>query len=147
LNPLECNGWIFSKYPQKMNIEIIQLPKIEDGRGNISVIEKNVLPYPIKRVYYLYDIPSNAHRGGHAHIELQQCLIALSGSFDVVLDDGKERKVIHLNKPDRGLIIPSGVWRELENFSSGAVCLVIASGEYDESDYIRNYNEFLEYLT
>lgn len=129
-----------------MNFEILQLPKIDDVRGNISVIEKDILPYPIKRVYYLYDIPSNAHRGGHAHIELQQCLIALSGSFDVVLDDGEQRTVIHLNKPDKGLIIPSGIWRELENFSSGAVCLVIASEEYNESDYIRDYNEFLKYI-
>ncbi len=128
-----------------MNYEILQLPKIEDVRGNISVIEKDILPYPIKRVYYLYDIPSNAHRGGHAHIELQQCLIALSGSFDVVLDNGNERKSVHLNKPDKGLIIPSGVWRELENFSSGAVCLVIASKEYDESDYIRDFDAFLKY--
>ncbi len=130
-----------------MNYEILQLPKIEDVRGNISVIEKDILPYPIKRVYYLYDIPSNAQRGGHAHIELQQCMIALSGSFDVVLNDGKQRTVIHLNKPDKGLIIPSGVWRELENFSSGAVCLVIASGEYDESDYIRDFDAFLDYIS
>lgn len=130
-----------------MNIEILQLPKIEDVRGNISVIEKDILPYPIKRVYYLYDVPSNAHRGGHAHKEQLEFLIPISGSFDVVLDDGTSKQTITLNKPDKGLLIKTNIWRELENFSSGAVCLVIASGEYDESDYIRDYNEFLESLT
>ncbi|WP_339612002.1 FdtA/QdtA family cupin domain-containing protein [uncultured Planktosalinus sp.] len=126
-----------------MNIELIQLPKIEDVRGNISVIEKNVLPYSIKRVYYLYDVPSSAQRGGHAHKEQLEFLIPISGSFDVVLKDGKETRLVTLNKPDKGLLIKTNVWRELENFSSGAVCLVIASGEYDEDDYIRDFNEFL----
>jgi len=130
-------------------IQIIEIPKISDpdGRGNLAVVEKNTLPYEVKRVYYLYDVPSDASRGGHAHIELQQCLIALSGSFDVLLDDGNNRTKVHLNKPNRGLIIPSGIWRELENFSSGAVCLALVSEVYKEEDYIRDYNAFVSYKT
>lgn len=127
------------------NLELIEIPKIEDkkGRGNLSVIEKDCIPFSVKRVYYLYDVPSNAYRGGHAHKNLYQFLIALSGSFDVVLDDGNQKTKITLNKPNKGLLIPNGIWRELENFSSGSVCLVLASEEYDESDYIRNYKEFV----
>jgi len=124
------------------DIKLIDIPKIEDYRGNISVIEKNVLPYKIKRVYYLYDIPSSAKRGGHAHKAQLEFLIALSGSFSVVLNDGSNTTEILLNKPNKGLLIPTGIWRELENFSSGAVCLVIASGEYSESDYIREFKSF-----
>ena len=127
-----------------MNIEIIKIPKIDDYRGNIAFIEKDVVPFEIKRVYYLFDIPSNARRGGHSHKVQLELLIPLSGSFDVMVDDGKEKKVIALNKPDKGLLIKSNVWRELENFSSGSVCLVISSGEYLEEDYIRNYQEFLD---
>ncbi len=129
------------------HIQIIEIPKISDpdGRGNLSVIEKDILPYKIKRVYYLYDVPSDSTRGGHAHIELQQFLIALSGSFDVVLDDGINRKVITLNRPYKGLLIPNGVWRELENFSAGAVCLSLVSEEYSEEDYIREYDSFKEF--
>lgn len=130
-----------------MNVEIIQLPKIEDVRGNISVIEKAILPYPIKRVYYLYDVPSNAHRGGHAHKAQLEFLVPISGSFDVVLNDGKSIRKVTLNKPDKGLLIKTNVWRELENFSSGSVCLVIASGEYDEEDYIRDFDAFLKYVS
>jgi len=126
------------------NINLIEIPKISDpdGRGNLSVIEKEVLPFSIKRVYYLYDVPSDSSRGGHAHIELKQFLIALSGSFDVVLDNGKERRIITLNRPNKGLLIPSGVWRELENFSAGAVCLSLVSEVYKEEDYIREYKDF-----
>ena len=125
------------------DIRIINVPKIEDYRGNISVIEKNLLPFKFKRVYYLYDIQSNAKRGGHAHIEQLIFLVAISGSFDVVLDDGVNEKVkMVLNKPNKGLLIPTGIWRELENFSSGAICLALASGEFDESEYIRDYNYF-----
>ena len=125
------------------DIQIIDIPKIEDLRGNISVIEKNLLTFKFKRVYYLYDIPSNAKRGGHAHIEQLIFLIAISGSFDVVLDDGVNKKaIITLNKPNKGLLIPTGIWRELDNFSSGAVCLALASGEFDESEYIRDYSYF-----
>lgn len=129
------------------DIQEIKIPKISDpdGRGNLSVIEKEVLPYKIERVYYLYDVPSDATRGGHAHINLQQSLIALSGSFDVVLDDGNERKIISLNKPDKALFIPQGIWRELENFSSGAVCLALVSEIYKEEDYIRDYKDFLTF--
>ncbi|GGB86508.1 hypothetical protein GCM10007424_28230 [Flavobacterium suaedae] len=124
--------------------EIISLPKIEDRRGNLSVIEGKILPYTIKRVYYLYDVPGGAERGGHSHIEQQEFLIALSGSFEVVIKDGKEEKTFMLNRPDQGLLIPQGLWRELMNFSSGAVCLVIASGEFLEKDYIRDFDTFLE---
>lgn len=126
-------------------IELLDIPKIEDPRGNLAVIEKNTLPYPVKRVYYLYDVPSNAARGGHAHIEQLECLIALSGSFSVVLDDGNEKKSFVLNKPNKALLIPTGIWRELEDFSSGAVCLVLSSGEFLESDYIRGYDDFLDF--
>jgi len=129
----------------KPYLELINLPKIEDYRGNISVIEKDIIPFEIKRVYYLYDIPSGASRGGHAHIKQHEFLIALSGSFDVILDDGCIIKKMILNKPNKGLLIPTGIWRELENFSSGAVCLVLASDIFDEDDYIRDYNIFKEY--
>ncbi len=129
------------------NIQLIDIPKISDpdGRGNLSVIEKDIIPFEIQRVYYLYDVPSNSTRGGHAHIELIQCLIALSGSFDVVLDDGKNKKVVTLNRPDIGMLIPTGIWRELENFSSGGVCLSLVSDVYKEEDYIREYSDFLSF--
>tara|TARA_R100001369_G_scaffold92840_1_gene140312 strand:- start:6264 stop:6665 length:402 start_codon:yes stop_codon:yes gene_type:complete len=123
---------------------IIDIPKIVDkeGRGNLSVIEKDVLPYSVKRVYYLYDVPSDSSRGGHAHKEQLEFLIAVSGSFDVVLDDGTETKKVTLNKPNKGLLIDTKTWRELENFSSGSVCIVLSSGEFDEADYIREYEDF-----
>jgi len=123
--------------------KILDIPKIEDHRGNLAILEGDTLPYTFKRVYYLYDVPSNAHRGGHAHKEQQEFLIALSGSFEVVLDDGTNKKSVALNKPNKGLLITTGIWRELENFSSGAICLVFSSGEFDENDYIRDYNKFL----
>jgi len=134
-------------YINLKNIELRDIPKIiaQDGRGNLSVIEKDLIPYDIKRVYYLYDVPSDSIRGGHAHKELQQFLIALSGSFDVVLDNGKERKTFTLNRPNKGLLIPCGIWRELENFSAGAVCLSLVSEVYDEEDYIRGYDDFKLY--
>jgi mannose-6-phosphate isomerase-like protein (cupin superfamily) len=125
------------------NLELLSLPKIEDHRGNLSVIENDTIPFAIKRVYYLYDVPSGAERGGHAHKEQQEVLIALSGSFDVVLNDGKNEKTVTLNKPNQGLLIGIGIWRELKNFSSGSVCLVIASDVFDEDDYIREFDEFL----
>ncbi|PZR21431.1 MAG: hypothetical protein DI539_07965 [Flavobacterium psychrophilum] len=129
-----------------MKIQIIDIPKIVNAQGNIGVIENDVIPFDIKRVYYLYDVPSSAKRGGHAHRNLQQLLVPLSGSFDVILKDGNEQVTITLNKPDKGLLINNNIWRELENFSSGAVCMVLASGVYDEQDYIRNYREFLSYV-
>ncbi|HQF47814.1 MAG TPA: FdtA/QdtA family cupin domain-containing protein [Flavobacterium alvei] len=121
---------------------MIEVPKAHDVRGNLSVIEGNTIPFEIKRVYYLYDIPTASVRGGHAHKNLHQLLVALSGSFDVVLKDGNSQKVITLNKPNFGLLIPTGIWRELQNFSSGSVCLVLASAEFNENDYIRNFKEF-----
>ncbi|MGQ2982721.1 sugar 3,4-ketoisomerase [Flavobacterium sp.] len=129
-----------------MDIQIIDIPKIKNANGNIGVIENDVVPFDIKRVYYLYDVPSSAKRGGHAHKKLQQLLVALSGSFDVVLKDGTGKQIITLNKPDKALLITSNIWRELENFSSGAVCMVIASEVYEEEDYIRDYESFLEYV-
>ena len=129
-----------------MNIEIINIPKVEDHRGNLAIIEKDVVPFEIKRVYYLYDVPSSAQRGGHAHKDQSEFLIALSGSFDVVLNDGKSVEKITLNKPDKGLLIKTNVWRELDNFSSGSVCLVLNSDVFLEEDYIRNFDEFITYL-
>lgn len=125
-----------------MIIKLIDIPKIEDPRGNLSVIEKNCVPFEIKRVYYLYDVPSGAYRGGHSHKDQLEFLVALSGSFEVILDNGTDKHRVMLNKPNQGLLISSGVWRELENFSSGAVCLVLSSGEFDEADYIRDYDTF-----
>lgn len=125
-----------------MLTKLIDIPKIEDPRGNLSFIEKDCIPFSIKRVYYLYDVPSGVFRGGHAHKEQVEFLIALSGSFEVTLDDGNGKQSIMLNMPNKGLLVPTGIWRELENFSSGSVCLVVASGEFDESDYIRDYNTF-----
>lgn len=128
-----------------MEINIIDIPKIQNPGGNIGVIEGNTIPFGIKRVYYLYDVPSTATRGGHAHKNLQQILIALSGSFDVVLKNGTTQQTVTLNKPDKGLLINNSTWRELENFSSGAVCMVLASDVYNEDDYIRDYDDFLKY--
>lgn len=128
-----------------MNINLISIPKIEDNRGNLSVIENDVIPFEIKRVYYLYDVPAGAERGGHGHIDQKEFLIALSGSFDVVLNDGQNQQIVSLNKPYEGLLINQGIWRELNNFSSGSVCLVIASAVYDEQDYIREFDEFLKF--
>tara|TARA_Y100000385_G_scaffold202802_1_gene210079 strand:- start:77 stop:490 length:414 start_codon:yes stop_codon:yes gene_type:complete len=123
-------------------ITLTNIPTITDARGNLAVIEKECLPYSIKRVYYLFDVPSDSYRGGHAHKEQLEFLIALSGSFNVTLDNGYQKKSFLLNKPNKGLLLPTGIWRELEDFSSGAVCLVLSSGEFDESDYIRDYKDF-----
>jgi dTDP-4-dehydrorhamnose 3,5-epimerase-like enzyme len=124
------------------DVRILEIPKIQDRRGNLSVIEGATIPFISKRVYYLYDVPSGSKRGGHAHKKQQEFLIALSGSFDVILKDGKSTQTISLNKPNFGLLIVDGIWRELRNFSSGAVCLVLASDEFDEEDYIREYKNF-----
>ena len=128
-----------------MNIQLLEIPKITEPRGNLSVIEKNIIPFEMKRIYYLYDVPSGSERGGHAHKRLKQFLIALSGSFDVILKDGKEERIVTLNKPNEGLLIHPGIWRELNNFSSGSVSLVIASDVYEEEDYIRDFDEFITY--
>ncbi len=123
---------------------VIDLPRILDPRGALSFIEgERHVPFPIARIYYLYDVPGGAERGGHAHKELQQLIIAMSGSFDVVLDDGSQNKRVHLNRSHFGLRVVPMIWRELDNFSSGSVCLVIASHVYDEDDYYRDYAEFL----
>jgi dTDP-4-dehydrorhamnose 3,5-epimerase-like enzyme len=125
--------------------EIIDLPKISDPRGNLTFVEgKNHIPFDIQRVYYLYDVPGGAERGGHAHKKLQQLIIAMSGSFDVVLDDGKEKRRVHLNRSYNGLYVCPMIWRELDNFSSGSVCMVLASNRYDEADYYRDYAEFIK---
>ena len=126
-------------------LKIINIPVVKDLRGNLGVVEKDTIPFDIKRVYYLYDVPSDAYRGGHAHKEQLELLIALSGSFEVTLDDGKSKRSIILNKPNKGLLIPKGIWRELQDFSSGSVCLVLASDVFDEEDYIRDYNDFLSF--
>ena len=129
-----------------MKSQTIELPKIEDPRGNLSVLERDIVPFAIKRVYFLYDVPSGAERGGHAHIEQEECIVAVSGSFEVVLNDGVSEKVFTLNKPNEGLYVTKSTWRELRNFSAGSVCLVVSSGEFDEADYIRDFNDFKNYL-
>ena len=124
-------------------VEVIDIPKISDARGHLGVIEKDVIPFSIKRVYYLYDVPSDVFRGGHAHKQTFEFLVALSGSFDVLLDNGEEKMSVILNNPKRGILIKSGIWKKIDNFSPGSVCLVLASDVYEESDYIRDYDEFL----
>jgi len=125
--------------------KLIELPKISDPRGNLSFIESGQhIPFEIKRVYYLYDVPGGSDRGSHAHQNLHQFIVAMSGSFDVVLDDGKEKKRFHLNRSYYGLYVCPMMWRYLDNFSSGAVCMVLASEHYDATDYYREYAEFLE---
>lgn len=130
-----------------MSIEdckIIELPKILDPRGNLSFIEGGQhTPFDIKRVYYLYDVPGGSNRGSHAHKDLHQFIVAMSGSFDVVLDDGQEKKRFHLNRSYCGLYVCPMMWRDLDNFSSGSVCMVLASEHYDETDYIRDYEQFI----
>lgn len=127
--------------------KLIELPKIADPRGNLTFIEGNHhIPFDIRRVYYLYDVPGGAARGGHAHKALSQLIIAMSGSFDVILDEGGEKKRFHLNRSYQGLYVCPMMWRELDNFSSGSVCMVLASNIYEESDYYRDYNEYLRNL-
>ncbi|MBK6812640.1 MAG: WxcM-like domain-containing protein [Sandaracinaceae bacterium] len=123
---------------------VLDLPKITDPRGNLTFVEGGThVPFDILRVYYLYDVPGGAERGGHAHKGLQQLIIAMSGSFDVVLDDGYEKKRFHLNRSYCGLYVCPMIWRELDNFSSGSVCMVLASNRYDEDDYYRDYRAYL----
>lgn len=126
------------------NCRLIDLPKIQDPRGNLTFVEGNEhIPFDIQRVYYLYDVPGGAERGGHAHKGLHQLIIAMSGSFDVVLDNGREKKRFHLNRSYNGLYVCPMMWRELDNFSSGSVCMVLASNKYDEDDYYREYDQYL----
>ncbi len=125
---------------------LIKIPQVNSEAGRLSVVHGNTdIPFPIKRVYYTYDIPSGAERGGHAHKELFQVVVAVSGSFEVTIDDGDHCKSIFLNKPNEGLLIRPGIWREINNFSSGSVVLVLASDIYKEADYIRNYEAFKQY--
>ncbi len=136
-NPKIYNVW---------NCEIITLPVVHNHKGRITVVENNQnIPFTVKRVYYLYDVPMEAERGGHAHHKLEQYIVAASGSFTFFLDDGKEKREIFLNRPNKALHLVPGIWREMKNFSSGSICLVLASHKYDEADYIRNYQDFLNF--
>jgi len=130
-----------------MDIKIIDLPKVTDPRGNLTFAEGALkVPFDIKRAYWVYDVPAGESRGGHAHKKLRQLLIAVSGSFHVTLDNGRERKTVLLNHPWQGLLIEANTWRTLDDFSSGAVCLVLASEHYEAEDYIEDYDEFLKYV-
>lgn len=135
-----------SKSSTAYDCTLVYFDKHHNEKGNISVVQ-NVkdIPFEVKRVYYLYDVPGGESRGGHAHYELKQLIVAASGSFDVVVDDGNVKRTFTLNRPYQGLLVVPGLWRELNNFSSGSVCLVLASIEYDEADYIRSYEEFVKY--
>lgn len=129
-----------------MDAKILKLPRFTDPRGNLSVIESNIdIPFPIKRVFFTYDVPAGESRAEHANMSLIQVIVAVSGSFTVKLDDGREKKTFLLNKPYEGLMVGPGIWRSLEDFSSGAVALVICSDHYDEDDYIRDYDQYLEF--
>ena len=134
------------KNPSVFDCQIIQLPKITDRRGNITPIEGAItLPFDIKRVFYTYDIPGGEARGAHAHKTCHQLLVAASGAFDILLDDGSQQRIVSLNRPYYGLHIPPGIWASEANFSSGSICLVLASETYQEEDYIRDYQKFLAF--
>ncbi len=125
---------------------ILPLSKIHNRVGNITIVEDQThIPFDVRRIYYLYDIPSGEDRGGHAHKALHQLIVAASGSFHVLLDDGQNKKIVTLNRPDYGLMVVPGIWRELLEFSSGAICLVLASQKYDNEDYIRQYDQFISF--
>jgi hypothetical protein len=127
------------------NCQVLELGKVHNRAGNITIVEGDQnIPFQVKRIYYLYDIPGGESRGGHAHKELYQLIVAASGSFEVLLDDGKNKKIVRLNRPNYGLMVVPGIWRELFEFSSGAICMVLASEKYNEADYIRDYNSFLQ---
>lgn len=126
---------------------VLELSKIHNRAGNITIVQNGSdLPFDVRRIYYLYDVPSGSERGGHAHKALYQLIVAASGSFDVILDDSRSKKIVQLNRPDFGLMVVPGIWREIVNFSSGAICLVLASAKYEEMDYIRDYQEFKVYI-
>lgn len=129
------------------NCCVVELNKIHNRSGNLTSLEDNMkIPFAVKRIYYLYDVPGGAERGGHGHKGLHQLIVAASGCFDVVLDDGKNKKVVELNRSYYGLYVVPGIWREIINFSSGAICLVLASEKYDAADYIRDYDEYLKFI-
>lgn len=128
-------------------LQILSLPKIEDPRGNLTFIEEgNHIPFEIKRVYWIYDVPGGQRRGGHAFKQQHEFVVALSGSFDVIVDDGKDKQIFSLNRSYYGLYVPSGLWRQMENFSTNSLALILSSTSYDEKDYIREYSEFLKYM-
>ena len=128
------------------NCNVVEMEKNHNPAGNITVYQNgSPMPFDVKRIYYLYDVPGGSERGGHAHRELRQLIVAASGSFDVIVDDGRNKKIIQLNRPYYGLLVVPGIWREIVNFSSGAICLVLASEKYAEEDYIRDYSEFREF--
>jgi len=134
------------KFNTVFDSSLLEISKINNEAGNLTILENGLnIPFDVKRIYYLYDVPSGSARGGHAHIELEQYIIAASGSYDVILDDGKNKKKFTLNRPNLALHILPGMWRELDNFSSGSISMVLASQLYDEKDYIRDYNQFLNY--
>jgi hypothetical protein len=125
---------------------ILQLPRVYNPAGSITAVNNSKeVPFDIQRIYYLFDVPGGEARGGHAHIGLQQLIVAASGSFDIIVDDGNVKRTFHLSRPYTGLYMPAGLWRELDNFSSGSICLVLASIVYDEADYIRDYTKFKEW--
>lgn len=128
------------------NCNVVELTKIHNPAGNITIIQNGGhQPFDVKRVYYLYDVPGGAERGGHAHKSLYQLIVAASGSFDVIIDDGTNKKIVELNRPYYGLLVVPGIWREIVNFSSGAICLVLASSKYEREDYIRDYKDFQKF--
>jgi hypothetical protein len=125
---------------------LLQLPRIYNASGNITAVNnEQEIPFSVQRVYYVYDVPGGEARGGHAHKDLKQLIVAASGSFDIILNDGKVKRTYNLSRPYMGIFVPAGIWRELDNFSSGAICLVLSSLVYSEDDYIRNYDDFLMY--
>lgn len=133
-----------NKCVTNQDCRVISFPCVHDRAGNLTAVNnRQEVPFVIQRVYYLYDVPAGAERGGHAHKEITEVLIAASGSFDVILNDGKNKETIRLDRPNKGLMIQPGIWREIVNFSGGAICMVLASGRYDEADYIREYPDFL----
>jgi dTDP-4-dehydrorhamnose 3,5-epimerase-like enzyme len=135
-----------SKTSSVFDCTFITFDKNHQIKGNLTAVSNNVqVPFDIKRIYYLYDVPGGLSRGGHAHKDLQQLVVALSGSFDITLDDGNTKRTFQLSRPNMGLLIPSGLWRELNNFSSGSICMVLASELYSEEDYFRDYQEFLNF--
>jgi dTDP-4-dehydrorhamnose 3,5-epimerase-like enzyme len=136
--------WVMNRFVSDIHsCNVVELTKVHNPAGNITIIQNgDHQPFNIRRVYYLYDVPSGSERGGHAHRELYQLIVAAAGAFDVILDDGRNKKIVSLNNPNFGLLVVPGIWREIVNFSSGAICLVMASHKYDAEDYIRNYEEF-----
>ena len=132
--------------PSIYNCSVIELNKVHNRSGNLTALEDRMhIPFDVKRLYYLYDVPGGSDRGGHAHKALYQLIVAASGSFDVILDDGRNKKIIQLNRPNYGLLVVPGIWREVVNFSSGAICLVLASDKYASGDYIRDYTDFQKF--